>query len=328
MPKSICLKTRREFNGAFMKNIITITPNPAYDVHCNVPKFSLYHENFAEITSTDAGGKGINISRALSANGIYNRAFTFVGDENGDGFGKAFEREEFELVSFTVNGRVRENITCHTEGAPETRISFSGFTVTEEDIYRMYEFVKTCINKDTTLALAGSFPRGFTMEHAKILLGEFTKRGARIVIDSRSFSLDDLRELRPWLIKPNQEEISAYFGREIKSFDEIVEAAEALHLDGIENVMISLGGDGAMLVCKDGVFTATPPKISVISTIGAGDSSIAGFLASEQSGASPLNCLRTAVAYGSAACLTEGTKPPRKEDIEAIYPLIACKKLK
>ena len=310
-----------------MKNIITITPNPAYDVHCNVPNFSLYHENFAEITSTDAGGKGINISRALAANGIYNRAFTFVGDENGDGFGKAFEREEFELISFTVKGRVRENITCHTEGAPETRISFSGFTVTEENIYRMYEFVKQNIYRDTTLALAGSFPKGFTIEHAKVLLSEFAKKGARIVIDSRSFSLEDLREVKPWLIKPNQEEISHYLGREVKSFDEIIAAAKELHEDGIENVMISLGGDGAMLVCKEGVFTARPPKINVISTIGAGDSAIACFLAAEREGKSPLECLRTAVAYGSAACLTSGTCPPSPADVATILAQIECEKI-
>lgn len=310
-----------------MKNIITITPNPAYDVHCNVPDFSLYHENFAEITSTDAGGKGINISRALAANGIYNRAFTFIGEQNGDSFGKDFEREEFELVGFTVRGRVRENITCHTEGAPETRISFSGFTVTEEDIYRMYEFVKTCIYRDTTVALAGSFPKGFTIEHAKVLIREFGRRGARFVIDSRAFSLDDLREVKPWLIKPNQEEISAYLGREIKSFEETVSAARELHEGGIANVMISLGSDGAMLVCSEGAFIAMPPKIDAVSTIGAGDSSIAGFLAAERSGKSPIECLRSAVAYGTAACLTSGTNPPKPEDIKAIIKKVECKEV-
>ena len=310
-----------------MKNIITITPNPAYDVHCNIPRFALYHENFAEITSTDPGGKGINISRALAANCVYNRAYTFVGEENGDGFGKPFEREEFDLVSFIVKGRVRENITCHTEGAPETRISFSGFTVTEEDIYRMYEFVKQDIYGDTTLALAGSFPKGFTIEHAKVMLKEFAKKGARIVIDSRSFSLEDLREVKPWLIKPNQEEISHYLSREIKSFDETIAAAKELHEGGIENVMISLGGDGAMLVCNEGTFIAAPPKINVISTIGAGDSAIAGFLAAEREGKSPFECLKTAVAYGSAACLTSGTNPPSPKDIDSILKNVECREI-
>ena len=147
------------------------------------------------------------------------------------------------------------------------------------------------------------------------------------MIDSRSFSLDDLRELRPFLIKPNQEEISEYLCREIDSFDEISEAAMALHSDGIENVMISLGGDGAMLACDEGVFVATPPRIDALSTIGAGDSAIAGFLAASKSGKSAPECLCNAVSFGSAACLTEGTKPPRPKDISDLLPLITLKRL-
>lgn len=310
-----------------MRNIITITPNPAFDIHCNVPKFTLYHENFAEITSTDPGGKGINISRALASNGVYNRAYTFVGDENGEGFGKAFEREEFELVSFAVKGRVRENITCHTEGAPETRISFSGFSVTEEDVYRMYEYAKSDVYRETMVAIAGSLPNGFTTEYAKIIVREFKKRGGRVVIDSRAFSLEDLREMKPWLIKPNQEEISNYLGREIKSFEEVADAARELHEDGIENVMISLGSDGAMLVCKEGTFIATPPKIEAISTIGAGDSAIAGFLDGAKIEKSPIDCLKNAVAFGTAACLTSGTNPPLYYEVKSVRANVVCKKL-
>ena len=147
------------------------------------------------------------------------------------------------------------------------------------------------------------------------------------MIDSRSFSLDDLRELRPFLIKPNQEEISEYLCREIDSFDEISEVAMALHSGGIENVMISLGGDGAMLACDEGVFVATPPRIDALSTIGAGDSAIAGFLAASKSGKSAPECLCNAVSFGSAACLTEGTKPPRPKDISDLLPLITLKRL-
>ena len=310
-----------------MKHVVTITPNPAYDVHCNVPNLSLYHENFAEITSTDPGGKGINISRTLSANCVYNIAYTFVGDENGDGFAKAFEREDFEFIAFTVKGRVRENITCHTEGAPETRISFSGFSVTEEDVYRMYEFINYRINKESTIVMAGSLPKGFTVEYAKIMLREFAKKGARIVIDSRAFSLDDLREIKPWLIKPNQEEISLYLGREINSFEEVISAARELHNDGIENVMVSLGGEGAMLVCSEGTFIATPPKIDVISTIGAGDSAIAGFLEAERLDKSPMECLKNAVAFGSAACLTVGTNPPLPYQVRSTRAGTVCREI-
>ena len=139
-----------------------------------------------------------------------------------------------------------------------------------------------------------------------------------MVIDSKSFTLEHLFALRPWLIKPNQEEIAEYFGCEIRKLEEAAEKAKLLHEKGIANAMISLGGDGALLACKEGVFTVHAPKIRPVSTIGAGDSSIAGVLAAAAEGKSAADCLKTAVAYGTAACLTAGTLPPRREDIHSI----------
>ncbi len=303
-------------------NIITVTLNPAFDVHCSIANFAPYHENLAEITSRDAGGKGINISRALTSYGTKNLAFVVLGDENGDSFIRALNEENILFDSITVRGRIRENITCHTEGVPETRISFKGFDINEEILHRAYEMLIPRIDSDTVITFTGRVPEGLSMKSVKKFLQGFKEKGARLVIDSRSFSLDDLKELKPWLIKPNQEEISEYLGKDVKSFDEITTAAKELHNEGIENVMISLGADGAMLVCDDGIFVAKPPKIDAISTIGAGDSSIAGFLAAAGKGEDASSCLRYAVTFGSAACLTEGTNPPRDEDISWISHLV------
>ena len=303
-------------------NIITITLSPAFDVHCSAPALTLYKENLAEITSTDVGGKGINISRALTLNQIDNLAFVILGDENGESFERALSEEGIKYRELTIKGRIRENITCHTDGAPETRISFKGFSIDNNILKEAASSILPDIDKDTIVTFTGRVPSGVEMDEIKSFLRRFTDKGARLVIDSRSFSLEDLKEMRPWLIKPNQEEISEYLGREINGFDEIKEAAAELYRDGIENVMISLGGDGAMLVCKDGTFIATPPKINAISTIGAGDSSIAGFIAAAQKEGSAQEMLKNAVAFGSAACLTEGTKPPLKKDIEKLIPLI------
>ena len=126
----------------------------------------------------------------------------------------------------------------------------------------------------------------------KDLLRRFAWRGARLVIDSRSFSLVDLREMRPWLIKPNQGEISEYLGCEITDVEQVAAAAEQLWRAGIENVIVSMGEQGALLACDEGVFTAEAPTVEVCST----------------------DCgrerIRTAVAYGSVACMTRGTRPP------------------
>lgn len=306
-------------------NIVTLTLNPAFDIHCTVDHFAPYHENLAHINAHEAGGKGVNISRALTVNGVENLCFTVLGEENGDSFAKRLSADGMTYRSLTVAGRIRENITVHTEGADETRISFPGFPTDESLLTRVKEALLCDIGEGTMVTFTGRVPDGISMDAVKAFLKELQERGAKIVIDSRSFSLEDLIEMKPWLIKPNQEEISAYLSREIHGFAEVVDAARALHGKGIENVMISLGAKGALLVSDEGAFVAQPPAIEAKSTIGAGDSSIGGFLAAAKAGLGAGELLRSAVAYGSAACMTEGTRPPRKEDVQTLLPLISVK---
>jgi 1-phosphofructokinase family hexose kinase len=294
-------------------------------VHCFSENFQPYHENLARITNNEAGGKGVNISRALTVCGTENLAFVVLGEENGESFARAMRADGMTYRTITVAGRIRENITIHTDGADETRISFFGFDAPSDLLSQVEDALLPRIDGDTVVTLTGRNPSGVGIEETKAMLRKFAVSGAKLVIDSRSFALSDLVEMKPWLIKPNQEEISAYLGREIGTLDEVVEAAKKLHEDGIENVMISLGSTGALLVSDEGVFSAKPPRIEALSTIGAGDSSIAGFLAASSEGRSAKDCLCRAVAYGTAACLTEGTKPPRREDVVRVMGEIAVK---
>lgn len=298
--------------------IITITLNPAFDVHCFAKNFQPFHENLAKITASEAGGKGVNISRALTVCGTDNLAFVVLGEENGASFFHAMRADGMTCRTISVSGRIRENITIHTDNADETRISFAGFDAPSDLLARVEEALTDEIDGETVVTLTGRNPSGIDIEETKAMLRRFTERGAKIVIDSRSFSLSDLIEMKPWLIKPNQEEISAYLGREIESLEAVIEAAKELHRGGMEYVMISLGSKGALLVSDEGVFSAQPPKIEALSTIGAGDSSIAGFLAAASEGLGAMDRLCRAVAYGTAACLTEGTKPPRVEDVSRV----------
>lgn len=298
--------------------IITITLNPAFDVHCFSENFRPYHENLAKITASEAGGKGVNISRALTVCGTENLAFVVLGEENGESFSHAMSADGMSYRTVSVPGRIRENITVHTDTADETRISFAGFDAPADLLSQVENALAGEIDGETVVTLTGRNPSGVGIEETKACLRRFAERGAKLVIDSRSFSLSDLVEMKPWLIKPNQEEISVYLGREIESLGEVIEAAQELHEGGMANVMISLGSKGALLVSDEGVFSAKPPKIEARSTIGAGDSSIAGFLAASAEGLGAKECLCRAVAYGTAACLTEGTKPPRPEDVTRV----------
>lgn len=297
-------------------NIITVTLSPAIDIHCRAESFSAEKENFAEITSKDAGGKGVNISRALSSCGIKSTAVVAVGKDNADGFLSSLSVDGVDFEAIYTMGSIRENITVHPASSKETRLSFSGFSGDCLLIEDVENCVRNMAQKGDLVAIAGSIPSGIGVEAVKNFVLRLKADGVRVIIDSRSFSKDDTIECAPFLIKPNEEEIVAYTGHVTKDLEEASAAAESIRQKGIENVMISLGAKGAVLATECGIFFAEAPKITALSTIGAGDSSIAGFLAAYRDGKSYGDCLKNAIAYGSAACLTDGTRPPKKDDIE------------
>ena len=298
--------------------IYTLTLNPAYDVHAFAKSLAINCENLAEMQSREAGGKGVNISRALCNGQIPNTAIVVLGKENGDEFKNSIS--DMDCVLLEKEGRIRENLTFHLENGTETRISFSGFPVDDGILEEVFKNI--VIEKDTIVTFTGRIPAGISKENAKEFLKILHKKGARIVLDSKSFTIEDIFEIKPWLIKPNQEEISDYLGCEIKTLSEVLEKASVFTEHGITNTMVTLGEQGAALLTEDKVYIATCPVIEAISTIGAGDSTIAGFLAGAYADDTAMGCLKTAVSFGTAACLTPGTLPPKKEDIEKIYAQI------
>ncbi len=293
--------------------IVTLTLNPAFDVHLDIPDFKEGKESLVRSSTRDIGGKGINITRALLAGGVDNRAVVALGNENATEFLHLMDGcGIYDRSVITVGGRIRENITIHPEGSAETRISFKGFFASGELLCDVLELISP--DEDTVVTFTGSVPEGISKEQTEAFLVGIKGSGARLVVDSKSVTLDMLKRIKPWLIKPNSEELCAYFGN--LDFEGIVKAAVSLYECGIENALISLGGDGAVLATSEGVFAANPPKIDAVSTIGAGDSMIAGFISSGD--ASPEKRLATASAYGTAACLTVGTNPPVAADISRL----------
>ncbi len=298
--------------------IYTLTLNPAYDIHAFAKSLALNCENLAQMQSREAGGKGVNISRALFSGQIPNTAIIVLGKENGDEFKNAIS--EMDCVLLEKEGRIRENLTFHCENGAETRISFSGFSVNDGILQEV--LYNIAIENDTIVTFTGRIPGGVSKDKAKEFLKTLREQGARIVLDSKSFTVEDIFEIQPWLIKPNQEEISEYLGCEIETLSQVLEKAAIFTEHGVTNTMVTLGEKGAALLREDNVYIATCPVIEAISTIGAGDSTIAGFLAGAYAGEDAAGCLKTAVSFGTAACLTAGTLPPQKEDIEKIYAQI------
>ncbi len=298
---------------------ITLTLNPAFDKHCFIKKMVLGYEHLTEDVFYNAGGKGINISRALAVNGLNSNAVVVLGNENKASFTRALNDDNLHYTALTVDGRIRENLTIHTESGVETRISFKGFKANGSLLNAVYKLIEAELKEDTILTFTGSVPVGISTDEINLFLKKATDKGCKLVIDSNAFkSLEEIVALKPWLIKPNSQEISEYLNRNITEHSEILAAAKSLHLKGVKNVMISLGHKGALLVNKAGAFVCTPPEIQAESTIGAGDSSIAGFISAVMQGASAEDTLKYSVAFGTASCMRKGTLPPLPEDIKAV----------
>lgn len=305
--------------------IYTITLNPAYDVHAYAEHFAPFHENLAAVTSREAGGKGVNLSRALQNGGTENTAVVVLGKDNCSEFKEELAAAGLQTILLEKPGRIRENLTLHCADAPETRISFSGFPADDSLLDEVSALLD--VDADTVITFTGRVASGMSMDRVKAFLKALQAKGAKIVLDSKSFSIEDIYDVRPWLIKPNQEEISEYLGCQINTIAEAKEKAQVFASHGVTNVMVSLGEQGALLLHSGSCYIATPPAVNAISTIGAGDSSLAGFIAAAKKVETPAACLQNAVTYGTAACLTEGSLPPTAADIAAIYPQVQLKQL-
>ena len=305
--------------------IYTITLNPAYDVHAYMEHFAPFHENLADITSRESGGKGVNLSRALKNGGTEHTTIVVLGKDNCVEFKEDLAKAGLTTLFLEKPGRIRENLTLHCADQPETRISFSGFPVDNSLLDQVAALIEA--DDETLITFTGRVASGMSMDKVKDFLKTFQQKGAKIVLDSKSFTLEDIFEVSPWLIKPNQEEISEYLNCPIDTIEEAAAKAKIFSEHGITNVMVSLGEQGAMLLHAGDCHIATPPTIDAKSTIGAGDSTLAGFIAAAERGDDPADCLKNAVAYGTAACMTTGTLPPTAEDIAKIYPQVQIKNL-
>ena len=303
--------------------IITVTLNPAFDLYYTVDNFRPFRENYITSVRVNAGGKGINVSRALTVNGIRNTAYAVFGRENCDSFLRALEDDNMKLKPFFTDGRIRENITVLSDGMAETRLSFDNFYLPSEVFERLSESIYSVLENDTLLIFSGKIPRGLTKDNVMEFLHRVRQTTDYIVIDSKSFTTDELISLRPFLIKPNEQEAAEFCGADPEDESSVAGAARLLAGKGIANVLVTLGGNGAIYCRENGgkIVTSkiTVPPITPMSTVGAGDSSIAGFCAAHVMGGTPDICARTALAFGTAKCLREGTLPPLPEQVLEIY---------
>ncbi|OCG79251.1 1-phosphofructokinase [Gilliamella sp. Occ4-3] len=258
--------------------VATITLNPAYDLLGFCPKVELGDVNLVQTNALLAAGKGINVAKVLSDLDVQLTIGGFLGKENRDGFNLLFKSlnviDKFE----TIEGRTRINVKLTEENSEVTDLNFSGFTINDQDWQHFVTNSLEWLKDIDMVAISGSLPVGVSLDKFTKWMEQVKAICPKIVFDSSRDALVAGLKAKPWLIKPNDKELEMWVGRKLPTLEDVKAAAMELVNDGIENVVISLGSKGALWVTKNEAWLAKPPKCHVVSTVGAGDSMVAGLM--------------------------------------------------
>lgn len=293
--------------------IYTVTFNPAIDYNICVKNINIGNVNRSESEYISYGGKGINVSIVLNNLGVKSKALGFVA-----GFtGKEIEKGVRELGVDTdfvhiENGMSRINVKIKSE--KETEINGQGPDISTKDIEKLFDNLHNMKDGDY-LVLAGAIPRTVPDDIYEKILERFKEKEINVVVDATKDLLLNVLKYKPFLIKPNNHELGEMFGVECKNEQEIVTYATKLQDMGARNVLISMAGDGAILVTetKD-IFTIGTPKGTVVNSVGAGDSMVAGFIADYIRNRDYKSALKYGTATGSATAFSEGLAVQTKVD--------------
>jgi 6-phosphofructokinase 2 len=295
--------------------IATLTLNPSLDVSYEVPQLIANEKAHASHGRYDPGGNGINVGRALKTLGVPAANYCVLAGE----IGLLVERLVAGLTddphTFRVPGESRVGCTI-VQKAPRIQYEVSGIgpAVTAEALERVAAgFVSGC--GSGYAVLTGSLPPGVPLDTYARLAQRLKSGGAKAVVDAKPDILKLALEVAPFLIKPNRLELEMLVGRSLPQVGDVVREARALQRSGVTHVCVSLGAGGALMVDAEHAYYATAPTVTVRSTVGAGDSLLAGVVAAFAGGRSAQEALRLGVACGSGTATKPGTSLFTLEDV-------------
>ncbi len=307
--------------------IYTITLNPALDRTLWIDKIRDDVSNRILEEHSFAGGKSIDVSRVLKNLGVDNTALGFVGGFAGRELEGRLLNVGVQSDFVRVSGETRTNIIIHeNETGKQVNFNARGPEIRPSEIMQLVEQIEKLPCPEIA-AIGGSLPPGVNPEIHRKIITLLKKCQARVVLDVDGEALKQGIKALPNVIKPNIHELSELVGHELKSMDEILAAARQINEDGVEIVLVSMGGKGILLVADGQEFHAVPPAVDVKSTVGAGDSSVAGFISGLSQGKDLKECLIYAAAAGTATTLRQGTALCQVEDFQKLVPQVKMKVL-
>jgi 1-phosphofructokinase len=293
--------------------IVTLTLNPSVDRTVEVETLARGEVMRALGVRVDPGGKGINVSRALAAHGLPTRAVVTIGGAEGEHLVALLRGTGIEIVPVQIQGAIRSNITVVEPDGTTTKFNEPGAELSSEELNAVFDAVANAVESADWLVVSGSLPPGTPAGVYADLVRALAGSRIRVAVDTSGPALEAALAAGPSLVKPNRDELAEVTGVRLVTIADVVEAACRLRDRGAGAVLASLGADGAVLVDDDGAIHGRTPVVSPLSSVGAGDAMLAGFLAGGGTGA---KALAQGLAWGAAAVLQPGSGMPSPADID------------
>jgi 6-phosphofructokinase 2 len=308
--------------------IATVTLNPSLDRHVAVENLVLDDTNRWVSMKYQPGGKGINVSRVIYELGGDTRAYGFVGGVDGDVLQTLLKQHRVPYDFTSIKGEMRSNfIITDLKTHRQTRISAPGPRVTGGELRKLIDRITGIKPRPTHMVFAGSVPPGVPDDIYFELIARMKGMGVVTVLDAADQWLKEGVRARPDIIKPNVREAQGLMGVELKTEEDIIYAVKTIVSGGVKIAAISRGRDGMIIADKDQVLKVIPPDVQVLSTVGAGDSTVAGLVLKLSQGGTLEEASRLAIAAGTAATLTAGTELCHKADVERLMPQVKVERL-
>ncbi|MGF1720495.1 1-phosphofructokinase [Vibrio kyushuensis] len=300
------------------RKVVTITLNPALDLTGHLPCINSGSVSLVDKGSLHAAGKGVNVAKVLSELGAKVTVTGFLGTDNQELFCQLFEQIGATDHFVRVAGSTRINVKLVEESGSVSDINFPGVEVTAEAIVEFEERLLTLAEDHDYFVIAGSLPPGISPEQCAIWIEKLRSLNKKVIFDSSRSALAVGIESEPWLIKPNEEELSQLMEASLSTLAECKQAAEALANKNIENVVVSMGADGVMWLNQGQWLQAKPPRMKVVSTVGAGDTLVAGLCWGHMQEMNQTDLLQFATALSALAVTQVGVGIPTLEQLNTL----------
>lgn len=295
--------------------IYTVTFNPSLDYIVRVDDFRLGQVNRTTEELLYPGGKGINVSFVLKNLGLDSTALGFLAGFTGDEIRRMLKEQGIDEDFIEVKQGI-SRINMKLRSNEESEINGQGPAIEKSDIDRLYQRLDRLEQHDI-LVLAGSIPSVMPESMYRDIMEHLKEKQLKVVVDATQDLLMNVLPYHPFLIKPNNHELGQIFGLELKEKEDVIRYAKKLQEQGAVNVLVSMAGDGAVLIAEDGsVYESDAPKGKVVNSVGAGDSMVAGFLAGYLQTGRYEEAFKMGICTGSASAFSE--KLATKREVEEI----------